>query len=292
MFLIFAIVRKKHVKPAKYPIIFKKGQEMKKLIPLILFALLGLFGKVSAGGSYDLKFSDSIVGVVNGDTAQTGFYQLRVWVENSGPDVYSGPINLNVWIGKPTSVFDTDHPTLTYTIDSLVSAVYTIPPGKKILIKKKIKIDKYYYNPESGNIVIIWPSGAFKGTSTLVDKNASNNFCKSIKFFLTTTPTNPSIITSVNSGSQSLENSRAAFAAYPNPVRQQLYINFGSDKSSLINLYNLQGQLVAQESFKGALVSQPFALKDPSGNPLGAGFYTLVCTSGNTRQTLKVMIIE
>jgi hypothetical protein len=98
-------------------------------------------------------------------------------------------------------------------------------------VSRPIYISKDYFQADTGNIVIIWPSESYQ------DDNKENNYSR-INVFV------PADTTKCESGIAE-PTGNLGFKMYPNPANDQLHLNVGRlEKDGIITIMDIMGHTV------------------------------------------------
>lgn len=206
---------------------------MKKILLSLIISAVSALGAYAQVG-YDLEFfnfrlEDNGVQVDSPNIGCT--YDLKGAIRNNGPNGFPGFTNLklNVYVHNDVANIDNSSAVADFTLPGF--DLPAISPNASVNISRPIFISKDYFQADTGNIIIVWPSNGYQ------DDNQENNYSR-INVWV------PADTTKCEAGIGEPAGS-LAFKMYPNPANDQLHLNVGRlDKDGIITIMDIMGHTV------------------------------------------------
>jgi hypothetical protein len=207
---------------------------MKKLL-LSLIILAGSSLGAYAQVGYDLQFFNFRL-EENGvpvDTAYVGCtYDLKGAIRNNGPNGFPGVtgLTLNVYVHNDVAPIDNSSAVADYTLPGF--DVPAISPNASVNISRPFFISKDYFQADTGNIIIVWPTDDYK------DDNEENNYNR-------VNVLAPADTEHCETAGIQETNGTLSFGMYPNPANDKLNINLGRlENDGTITIMDVMGHTV------------------------------------------------
>ena len=145
-------------------------------------------------------------------------------------------------------------------------------------IQDTIYINKNYfkfYNSDTNNIIIIWPTGgSIAGTKDSIDSTQHNNY----QFHLY--PHNSGI---------NIPQDQSSFKVFPNPAKDVVNIEMKESGNGTISLFDLTGKILITKPF-AANAGENLRLPLNEGSAIPDGMYLVGIQTSSGNQVSKLMI--